>query len=523
MIRQVFGIETACKSFIIKMYLEISAYQNMIIGIITLFLRIERDNMQAQTGFLWGGAISAAQTEGNYLVDGRKMSNFDYLPLNDKRLKPVYLDQEHSILNPEKQEIYPSRTAIDFYHTFKEDIKLLSELGINSFRFSISWSRIFPTGEETEPNQKGLDFYDQIIGELEKYQIEPIVTISHFDLPFHLVEKYNGWQSRKLVDLYVHYATTIMTYFKGRIKYWIPFNEMNMVLHIPFIGGGITFNSKENPLQIQYKAGHHQLLANALTIKAGKEINPDAQFGAMLAAGKTYAYTCDPEDVFAALKSERENLLFSDVQVFGEYPKFTANFFEENNIQLNVTEPDKLVLKENTVDFVSFSYYSSACTSANQDGLEKVATNGFMTVKNPYLPESTSVWQNDPLGLRITLNQLYDRYRKPLFIVENGLGTQDILKGQKIDDEYRIDYLRGHIQNLLLALNEDGVDLIGYMMWGIIDLTSVSEGRISKRYGVIYVDLDDEGNGTGNRLKKASYDWYQEVVKTNGAAAFNDY
>lgn len=478
--------------------------------------------MQAKENFLWGGAISAAQTEGNYLLEGRKPANFDYLPLNDQRLKPVYTNQPVTILKPDTEEFYPSRTGIDFYHTYKEDIKLLSELGINSFRFSISWSRIFPTGEEKEPNQAGIAFYENILTELEKYKIEPIVTISHFDLPFHLVERYNGWESRELVALYVNYAKTIMNRFNGRVKYWIPFNEMNMVLHIPFIGGGITFDGTTNPLQVQYQAGHHQLLANALTIKYGKEINPDFQFGAMLAAGKTYAYTCKPTDVFAALKSERENLFFSDVQVFGEYPSFTANFFKENDLNIQITDKDKVILKENTVDFVSFSYYSSACTSAETEGLEQVATNGFMTIRNPHLPKGKSVWQNDPLGLRITLNQLHERYRKPLFIVENGLGTQDELIGKRINDSYRIEYLQAHIQNLLLALNEDGIDIIGYLMWGIIDLTSVSEGRISKRYGVLYVDLDDHGQGSGQRLAKDSYHWYQKVVQSNGAAAFEN-
>ncbi|MBP1042205.1 family 1 glycosylhydrolase [Vagococcus sp. BWB3-3] len=477
--------------------------------------------MKVTDNFLWGGAISAAQTEGNYLTDGRLPANFDYLPLNDQRLKPVYSDDRQSILRTDK-DYYPSRTGINFYQTYKEDLKLLSKLGINSFRFSISWSRIFPTGEEAEPNEVGLRFYENVLTELESYQIEPIVTISHFDLPIHLVEKYNGWESRQLVDLYVHYATTVMTRFKGRIKYWIPFNEMNMVLHIPFIGGGVTFNSETNPLQIQYQAGHHQLLANARTIEIGKAINPQAQFGAMLAAGKTYAYTCKPTDVFAAIKSERENLFFSDVQVFGEYPSFTAHFFKENHLKIIITEEDKRLLKKNTVDFVSFSYYSSACTSADTEGLEQVATNGFMTLRNPYLPKGKSVWQNDPLGLRITLNQLHDRYRKPLFIVENGLGTQDELIGTNISDTYRIDYLREHIKELLRAINEDGIEVMGYLMWGIIDLTSVSEGRISKRYGVVYVELDDQGHGSGQRLPKASYDWYQKVVKSQGQAAFDD-
>lgn len=477
--------------------------------------------MKLKKTFLWGGAVSAAQCEGNYLLDGRGVSNFDQLPLNDKRLQPVFKNREENILNPSTEEIYPGRIGIDFYHTYKEDIQLLSELGINSFRFSIAWSRIFPQGTEKVPNQAGLDYYDSLLHELEKYKIEPIVTLSHFDLPFHLVEAYNGWAAKEVVDHYVHYAKTVMTYFDGRINYWIPFNEMNMVLHIPFIGGGVLFEDEQDNLSLQYQAGHHQLLANAWTIQIGKQINPNNQFGAMLAAGKTYAYTCRPSDVFAAMKHEQENLLFSDVQVFGRYPAHAAHFFEKQKIQLDITDTDREILKENTVDFVSFSYYSSACTAADTEGKETVATNGFITLRNPYLPESKSVWQNDPIGLRITLNQLYERYRKPLFIVENGIGTQDVFDNGRIDDPYRVDYLKEHIRNMILAVKEDGIDLMGYLMWGIIDLPSVSEGRISKRYGVIYVDQDDQGNGSKKRYRKESYHFYKKVIESNGSAVFD--
>lgn len=474
--------------------------------------------MRTNTEFLWGGAISAAQTEGNYLADGRLPSNFDYLPMNEQRLKPMSEAVFTDLLTDQK-EYFPSRQGIDFYHTFKDDIALLHELGINSFRFSLSWARLFPTGEEAEPNPAGLAFYDAIITELAKYEIEPIVTISHFEIPMALVKKYNGWESRQVMECYVHFAKTMMTHFQKQVKYWIPFNEMNMVLHIPFIGGGIVFKEGENPLQVQYQAGHHQLLANAKVIEIGKEINPEFQFGAMLAAGKTYAYTCNPEDVYAAWQHDRDNLFFSDVQVFGEYPRHTHAFFAEQGIELQTQPEDFAVLKKNTVDFVSFSYYSSACTAKNPDDLDTVATNGFTTLRNPYLPKGKSVWQNDPLGLRITLNQLADRYHKPLFIVENGLGTQDELVAGEVCDDYRIQYLSGHIQNMLAAVEEDGVELMGYLMWGIIDLVSVSEGRISKRYGVIYVDQDDQGKGSGDRVKKASFDWYRQVIESNGAYA----
>lgn len=476
--------------------------------------------MKRETQFLWGGAISAAQSEGNYLADGREPSNFDYLPLDDRRLKAVYKNQADWILASTGDEIYPGRNGNDFYHHYREDIGLLKELGVNSFRFSISWSRIFPTGEEEQPNEAGLKFYEDLLTELEKQQMEPIVTLSHFEIPIHLVKKYNGWEDRKVIDFFLQYGKTVMTRFKGRIKYWIPFNEMNMVLHIPFIGGGILFEEGKDNLSMQYQAGHHQLLANALIIQVGKEIDPANQFGAMLAAGKTYAYTCDPKDVFAALQQERENLLFSDVQVFGEYPKFFAHYIVEKNLKLRIDQEDDKILRNNTVDFVSFSYYSSACTAAEESGIDRVATNGYTTLRNPYLPKGKSVWQDDPLGLRITLNQLQDRYHKPLFIVENGIGTQDEFADGKVQDDYRIHYLREHIKNMLLAVEEDGIDLMGYLMWGIIDLPSVSEGKISKRYGVIYVDQDDQNKGTHQRYKKDSFAFYQKIILSNGAVVF---
>ena len=398
---------------------------------------------------------------------------------------------------------------------------MLAEMGIRCFRFSISWSRIFPNGDERNPNEEGMTFYENIFKELKKYHIEPLVTISHFDIPMYLVEKYGGWYNRKVVDFYVRYAKVLMERFGEYVTYWIPFNEMNMILHIPFIGGGLTFQKDENMLEKKYQAAHHQLLANAMTIKIGREISSRFQFGCMLAAGKTYAYTCKPEDVFAAFVHERENLFFSDVQVYGHYPAFTNHYFQKNQVQIVMKPEDLEVMKENTVDFVSFSYYSSACSAADETGIEKTTANGPLTIRNPYLPKSQSVWQNDPLGLRITMNQLYERYHLPLFIVENGLGVKDDVQNpEQIEDDYRIHYLEEHIKNMMKAVCEDGVELLGYLVWGIIDVVSVSDGRLSKRYGLIYVEGDDYGNGTYNRYKKKSFGWYKNVIQSDGESLF---
>jgi 6-phospho-beta-glucosidase len=471
--------------------------------------------MALQPGFLWGGAISAVQAEGAYLKDGKGLSNFDMLPMNDRRLKDVMMDEDN--IFTEMDQNYPSHSGNDFYHRYKEDIAMLAEMGFKCFRFSISWTRIFPNGDEPEPNQAGMTFYENIIAELKNHNIEPMITISHFDIPMNLVEKFGGWANRKVVDYHLHYSKTLLQHFGHQVKYWIPFNEMNMVMHIPFIGGGLTFTKNEQKLEKKYQAAHHQLLANALAIKAGKQINSELRFGCMLAAGKTYPYTCKPEDVFASLESDKHNLFFSDVQVYGEYPRYIEPYFNKNGISICTELEDYEILKNNTVDFVSFSYYSSACTATSVEGLEMRRTNGFETIKNPYLPPSGSVWQVDPIGLRITMNQLYDRYRLPLFIVENGLGTPDEPDANGIvQDEYRIQYLSDHVKNMKLAVEEDGVELIGYLTWGCIDVVSVSEGKLSKRYGFIYVEGDDEGNGSLKRYPKSSFYWYQKVIASNG-------
>lgn len=471
--------------------------------------------MTLSGNFMWGGAISANQTEGNFDGDERGLTNFDMLPQNPSRLQDVLLD-ETNFLNQEF-DFYSGRVGNDFYNRFKEDISLLSEMGANSFRISLAWSRIFPNGNESVPNEKGLKFYEEVIDELLIHNIEPIVTISHFDMPLTLIKNYGGWSNREMIQLYLNFATTVMKRFKNKVRFWIPFNEMNMTMHIPFIGAGVTFKSNEDRIEKKYQAAHHQLIANAKTIEIGRKINSDFQFGCMMAAAKTYAYSCKPEDVFATFEHEKANYLFSDVQVKGKYPKLMLKYFENEKMNINITKEDEQILKNNRVDFLSFSYYSSACAAAKNDDIETIKTNGPDTIKNPYLPDTNSVWQVDPLGLRITLNALYDRYEIPLFIVENGLGTYaDELEGNEIHDDYRIDYLKQHLINMKKAVEEDGVELLGYLSWGIIDLVSVSEGKMSKRYGVIYVDSDDNGKGSYNRLKKDSFYWYQNVIKQNG-------
>ncbi|MDF1507946.1 6-phospho-beta-glucosidase [Robertmurraya sp. DFI.2.37] len=466
-------------------------------------------------GFLWGGALAANQAEGAYLEGGKGLTTVDLLPTGVKRrdIMKGYVPS----LTPLEGEFYPSHEAIDFYHRYKEDIALFAEMGFKALRISISWARIFPSGEGATPNEEGLQFYDQLFDELLKYDIQPVVTLAHFDVPVNLVEKYGGWRSRKLVSLFETYAQTVLARYKDKVKYWMTFNEINMLLHLPFLGAGLVFAEGENQKQIQYQAAHHQLVASALAVKACHELIPDAKIGCMLAAGTFYPYTCNPDDVFQAMEKDRDSFFFIDVQSRGEYPAYSKRFFKTNNITVEMEPGDKEILKNHTVDYIGFSYYSSRTTSTDPEVIKNMTSgNVFGSISNPYVGKSEWGWTIDPKGFRITANQLYDRYQKPLFVVENGLGAIDEVTPEgEIYDDYRIDYLKQHLTELGEAL-EDGVEIIGYTSWGPIDIVSASTGEMKKRYGYIYVDRDNEGNGTLVRRKKKSFRWYKQVIAKNG-------
>lgn len=466
--------------------------------------------------FLWGGATAANQCEGGYSEDGRGLANVDVLPVgpdrNDimcGRKKMLAFDDEH---------FYPAKEAIDMYHRYKEDIALFAEMGFKAFRLSIAWSRIFPNGDEETPNEAGLKFYENVFKECRKYGMEPIVTIVHFDCPIYLIEKYGSWTNRKMIDFYLNLCKAVFERYKGLVKYWITFNEINMLLHMPFMAAGIIAEDASEREQIFYQAAHHELVASALAVKMGHEIDPENQIGCMLAAGDYYPNTCHPDDVWQALEKNRESYFFIDVQARGEYPTYAGKMFEKQKIHVHMEPEDLKILKEHTVDYISLSYYSSYTVSASiRDEESKGNLFGENIVQNPHLERTEWGWEIDPKGLRITLNTLYDRYQKPLFIVENGMGAVDKIEedGQILDD-YRIDYLSKHIKAMEEAIVEDGVDVIGYTTWGCIDLVSASSGEMKKRYGFIYVDRDNEGNGTLERRKKKSFDWYKEVIATNG-------
>lgn len=463
--------------------------------------------------FLWGGALAANQAEGGYREGGKGLTTVDMIPHGPHRMA-VKLGQEKRFTLRD-DEYYPSHDAIDFYHRYKDDIALMAEMGFTVFRTSIAWARLYPRGDEPEPNPEGIAFYRALFEECKKYGIEPLVTLCHFDVPMHLVVEYGSWRSRQMVDFFTRYARTCFEAFDGLVKYWLTFNEINIMLHSPFSGAGLVFEEGENQEQVKYQAAHHELIASALATRIAHEVNPANQVGCMLAGGNFYPYSCKPEDVWTALQKERENLLFIDVQARGAYPAYAASLFRDKGIQIIKAPEDDDVLK-NTVDFVSFSYYASRCASADMNAGNTSAANVVKSLRNPHLQVSEWGWGIDPLGLRITMNTLYDRYQKPLFLVENGLGALDEVNERGgIEDDYRIAYLREHISAMGDAI-ADGIPLMGYTSWGCIDLVAASTGEMSKRYGFVYVDRDDTGRGTLERRRKKSFWWYQKVIASNG-------
>lgn len=458
--------------------------------------------------FLWGGAVAANQCEGAYQEDGKGLSIQDVTPrgITGPRTKKPTEDNMKLI-------------GIDFYHRYKEDIKLFAEMGFKVFRTSIAWSRIFPKGDEDQPNEAGLKFYEDLFEECRKYGMEPLVTLSHYETPLYLAEEYDGWINPKMIGFYEKFVTCVFQRYKDKVKYWLTFNEINSILHEPFLSGGIQ-TPKEQLTQTQlFQAVHHEFVASALAVKIGHDINPDFKIGCMVLSMPIYPLTPNPDDVIAVMEKDHLNMFFADVHVRGTYPGYMNRYFREHGIALKITEEERSILK-NTVDFVSFSYYMSICETADKSQGEAGKGNLLGGVRNPLLKESEWGWQIDPKGLRYVLNTFYDRYQKPLFIVENGLGAVDKLvigkDGNKtVEDDYRIDYLRDHLKQVEEAI-EDGVPVMGYTTWGCIDLVSASTAELKKRYGFIYVDRNDDGSGTLERYKKKSFYWYQNVIATNG-------
>lgn len=472
--------------------------------------------------FLWGGSLAANQCEGAWLEDGKKMSAqdlvafipkeqrgelFQLMSMNSRRYEEAKLDTKGN---------YPKRRGIDFYHRYKEDIRMFAEMGFKVLRISIAWSRIFPNGDEALPNEKGLEFYDRVFDEMKKYHIEPLVTISHYETPVGLIDKYNSWMDRRMIDEYVKYASVLFLRYQDKVKYWLTFNEINTVRFIPYTNLGILLDRSERPdEEMIYQALHYALVASAKATKLAKKIRKDFQIGAMMSRNLYYPESCDPRKILVAQRENQFACASTDVQVRGAYPTRVLKYLRDKQYQLDMTEEDFRILRDNTVDFLSFSYYS---TSIPADGEKaEVAGNVAVGKRNPYLNVSEWGVQSDPMGLRYSLHDLWDRYQIPLFIAENGLGYADVLPEDGfIQDDYRIDFMREHIRQMLLAM-EEGVPVMGYTCWNPLDSVSASSSEMRKRYGLIYVDQDDYGNGTLERRKKKSFYWYKKVIETNGA------
>lgn len=482
--------------------------------------------MKFPDNFLWGGAIAANQCEGAWNEDGKGMSVADVAMFKPNVDKKDYVSQWHIDMDDirkarETDDVvyYPKRHGVDFYHHYEEDIALFAEMGFKTLRLSIAWTRLFPNGDEEKPNEKGLLFYENVFKCLRKHNIEPLVTLSHYEMPLYLVENYEGWASREVVDMFVKFATTCFERYKDLVKYWLTFNEIDSVFRHPFTTVGIVednYASKNEAEEAIYKALHHQLVASALVTKYAREIIPGAQIGCMVTKTLTYPETCNPEDIYLAMMDNRTNNLYTDVQVKGKYPLWIKKLWKDKGFEIPILEGDEEILAAHTVDFISFSYYMSMVQSIHAEKREKVGGNLTTGVKNPYLSTSEWGWQIDPKGLEISLIDLYDRYQKPLWIVENGLGYNDVVNEDgTIEDDYRINYFADHFKAIGHAI-ENGVEVMGYTSWGCIDIVSASTSQMSKRYGFIYVNVDDYNKGTYKRLKKKSFDWYKKVIETNG-------
>lgn len=468
--------------------------------------------------FLWGGAVAAHQVEGGYNKGGKGISIADVMTAGTHTIPRKITD---GII---EGNYYPNHEGINFYEKYKEDVKLFAEMGFKCLRTSIAWTRIFPNGDDLEPNEEGLKFYDDLFDELLKYNIQPVITLSHFEMPYNLVKNYGGWRNRKLIDFFVRFCEVVMKRYKNKVKYWMTFNEINnqTITTNPiyaFTNSGIIYKEDENKEEVMFQAAHYEFVASAKVVKIGHEINPDFMIGCMVAAMPSYPYSCNPEDIIRAEEANREQLMFTDVHVRGRYPKHTLKLWERNNYKLDITKEDEEILKEGTVDYIGCSYYLTTVVTANKD-IKRTGNDSAGkadVVENPYLKTSDWGWTIDPVGLRFYLNQLYDKYEIPIFIVENGFGAVDVLKEDlTIEDDNRIEYLTNHIAEMKKAIEIDGVEVIGYTTWGCIDPISFTTGEMKKRYGFIYVDRENDGSGSLNRYKKKSFDWYKKVIESNG-------
>lgn len=466
--------------------------------------------------FLWGGASAACQMEGAYLEDGKGMTVSDIQMYTKNQDRTVLKKEGGGTLSAIKElandttNLFPKRWGNDFYHRYKEDLALLKEMGLQCYRTSIAWARIFPNGDDQEPNQKGLEFYDNLINEIIRNGMEPIITISHYEMPLNLVFKYGGFNNKKLISLYMKYATLVLNRYAGKVKYWIPFNQINLFYPCGFKSTGIVDQEDGSTLEKYYQAAHNQFVCCALLKKHAKENNLDVSIGTMVSDRILYPKTCNPEDMVLTQRRNRMQYFFPDVQIFGSYPEYALHYFDENKIDIKATNDEIELIKNNTMDFLSFSHYATRVINH-----ETCTMDSQKFEQNPYLKPTPWEWRMDPLGFYHNINEYTDRYHCPLIIGENGFGAVDTIEDGFIHDDYRINYFQQYIDAMKQSVIE-GANIIAYCAWSPIDMISSSTSEMSKRYGFIYVDLDDFGKGTNNRIKKDSFYWYQKVIQSNG-------
>ncbi|MBR1633493.1 MAG: glycoside hydrolase family 1 protein [Lachnospiraceae bacterium] len=489
--------------------------------------------MDFPKNFLWGGAIAANQYEGAWLEDGKQPNVTDVLVgimSKDPGIRWNDATQKYEMALDDSK-VYLSHEAVDGYHRYKEDLKLMKGMGFNAFRTSIAWGRIFPKGDEDEPNEKGLAFYEEMFSYMRKLGMEPVITLSHYETPLHLLTEYGGWSNPKLLEFWERYVSTVFRRFKGIVKIYLTFNEVNALFRMPFVAGGVL--TVDHPkdvsdpigsttLQDQWNAYHNFLVANARTVQLARGIDEEIQVGCMLTCSgvATYPYDCNPVNVLGAMEAQRQNIFyFGDPFCLGIIPTYLNKRWAKDDVTVSFTEAERKLIRENTVDFFSFSYYRS--TAYDETDELFADTGGMIGKENPFLKDAAPKpwgWPVDPDGLRYTLNVLYDRYHLPLLIVENGVGLDENLdENGTIEDDFRIHYIEEHIKNVAKAM-EDGVDCRGYLYWGPIDVVSAGTGEMKKRYGFVYVDRFNDGHGTLERAKKKSYDRYREIIESNGAA-----
>ncbi len=491
--------------------------------------------------FLWGIASDACQGEGAWNEGGKGPSLHDVLTpgskgvvrkatyrnilTNETGAESIHFDPEgrnlvlpdNCVLDVLDNVYYPSHEATDFYHHYKEDISLMAEMGLKLYRTSFNWARVFPNGDDEFPNEEGLKFYDDVLDELLRNGIEPMITLYHMDIPLNVINKYGGWKNKEVIDMFVRYAKILIERYKDKVRYWLAFNEINCDEMMPFYYLGLVNNSRNDI----FNGIHNHFVAAAKIKEFVKEINrkydKQIMLGQMIAGDPIYYYTCDPKDILHVISYKHRYFdFYSDVQLLGEYPRSIKRFFESEGITIDASEEELELIRNNTLDYIGFSCYGGITLTSDPKKAEATGGNIFSGVKNPYLTYTDWGWANDPTCLRIALNQLYDHYHKPLFIVENGLGTYDkISEDGKIHDDYRIEYLKSTFQGIKDAINVDGVDVRGYTLWGGIDIVSAETGQMSKRYGLVYVDKDNEGNGSLDRCRKDSFFWMKDYIKSN--------